>query len=87
MNKNIVILNNPHCCSCHYINTDMSNIDNIFFVKNDVEIVKLSHKTFQNVVLKIKKNSVKMLLLKLCYRTTHSYLSKPSIAKEAARIE
>ena len=55
MNKNIVILNNPHCCSCHYINTDMSNIDNIFFVKNDVEIVKLLLKTFRNVGLKNEK--------------------------------
>ena len=49
------MLNNPHCCSCHYINTDMSNIDNIFFVKNDVEIVKLLLKTFRNVVLKNEK--------------------------------
>ena len=51
------MLNNPHCCSCHYINTDMSNIDNIFFVKNDVEIVKLLLKTFRNVVLKNKKET------------------------------
>ena len=57
MNKSIVILNNPHCCSRHYINTDMSNIGNIFFVEIDVEIVKLLLKTFRNVVLKNKKET------------------------------
>ena len=63
------MISNHHCHNRHYINTALSNFDNIFFVKNDVEILKILLKLSDSLFFQNEKRNAAIYFLPiLCYR-------------------